>query len=411
MNKALVINNISRLVTAESGPGREGRLGVIEDGVVLIEGGRIEWVGPASDTPAEAKKAKSFDARGRVVIPGLVDCHTHIVHAGSRHEEFYLRSQGKSYQEIARAGGGIMSTVRATREAGEAELIAAAKGRLDESLSHGVTTVEIKTGYGLSYDAEMKMVGVIDALSRISPVRIVGTFLGAHVVPTEYRDRRGEYLSLILDRMLRDAAEFDVIKGCDVFVEEGAYSAEEARAIAGQARALGLGLHLHVDQFTDVGGGRLAAELGALSADHLDRTSDAGIDAMAKAGVVGVLLPGASLFAGGGRYPSARRMIDRGLNVAISTDYNPGTSPTLDPWMMATIATTQMGMSCDEALLGLTRHAATALGLKDSGRLTAGARADLAFIDAPDERFPIYRFGRSFVAATMIGGELRWGEM
>ncbi len=391
--------------------GRVGALGVIEGAALLIEEGRIAWCGAEERLPAGAKVARSMDAKGMVVLPGLVECHTHIVHAGYRQGEFDQRSRGKSYREIASEGGGIMSTVRSTRSAGADELAASAGGRIDELISRGVTSVEVKTGYGLDYDAEMKIVQAIDDLSRSSRARILGTFLGAHVVPPEYHGRRGDYVDLIVDRMMRDAAKFEVITACDVFVEEGAYTAEEARHIAHAAKALGLAVHLHVDQFSDVDGGRLAAELGALSADHLDRTSDAGMEAMAEAGVVGVCLPGASLFAGSGGYPNARGMIDRGVRVAISTDYNPGTSPCLDPWLMATIAVTRMGMSCDEALLGLTKNAAAALGLEDAGTVAPGMRADLAFIDAPDERFPLYRFGSNFVSKTMIGGEVAWGEI
>lgn len=404
-----IVKEISRLVTMEPATGRQGALGVIENGALLIEGGRIKWFGPESEIPPEAKKAQVIDAKGMVVMPGLVDCHTHIVHARFRQNEFNLRSQGKSYQEIAKGGGGIMSSVLATRAASEEDLLASAKERIDEALSHGVTTVEIKTGYGLDYDAEMKMVQVIDGLSRSSPVRVLGTFLGAHIVPAEYRERRGDYVDLITGRMLRDAAQFDAIRACDVFVEEGAYTADEARRVARAAGALGLDIHLHVDQFTDVRGGELAAELGALSADHLDKTTDAGVDAMIKKGVVGVVLPGASFFTGGGHYPDVRRMVGRGLKVAIATDYNPGTTPSLDLWLMATIAVSQMGMSCDDALKGMTINAAKALGTSDAGVIAPGARADLAFVDAPDEYFPIYRYGRGFVKAVMIDGELRWG--
>lgn len=405
-----LIKDISRLLTMEPGQGRMGTLGAIEDAAIIIDGGRIAWLGRGSDLPADAKGVAEIDARGMVVMPGLVDCHTHIVHAGFRQDEFDLRTQGKSYQEIAKEGGGILSTVRATRDASEDDLFRSAAYRIGESLSHGVTTLEIKTGYGLDYDSEIKMAKVIDTLCRTSPVRVMGTFLGAHVVPPEYKDRRGEYVNLLTERMIRDVARIDAITACDVFVEEGAFSADEARAIARAAKAVGLDIHLHVDQFTDVGGGELAVELGALSADHLDRLSDDGIDAMAKAGVVGVVLPGASLFAGSGCFPNARGMIDRGLSVAIATDYNPGSNPSLDPWLMATIATTQMGMSCDEALLGMTKHAAIALGLENSGRMETGLRADLAFIDAPDEHFPIYRYGTNFVKAVMVGGEFIRGN-
>jgi len=406
-----LIKNISRLVTMEPGPGREGGLGVIKFASVLVEDGQIVWIGPETDQPPQVGGTEVIDARGMVAMPGIVDCHTHVVHAGFRQGEFNLRSQGKTYQEIAADGGGIMSTVRATRGASAAELAKSAMGRIGEALSHGITALEIKTGYGLDYDAEMRMVQAIDDISRATPVRVFGTFLGAHVVPAEYREKREEYVELVCGRMMRDAAEFEVITACDVFVEEGAYASEEAVRIANAAKALGLGIHLHVDQFTDVDGGKLAAELGALSADHLDRTSDAGMGAMAKARVVGVLLPGASFFAGRGHYPDARRMIDRGMTVAIATDYNPGSNPSLDPWMMATIAATQMGMSCDEALMVITKHAARALGRDDIGMIGEGARADMVLLDAPDEYFPVYRYGKSFVKAVIIDGDVRWGKV
>lgn len=412
MNKITVIKNISRLVTMDVASGWGGRLGAIEKAAILIEDGRIVWLGPEDELPAEAKRADhTIDAKGTLVMPGLVDCHTHVVHGGYRQNEFNLRSEGKSYQEIAGEGGGIMSSVRATREASEEELIVSGQSRIDESISHGVTTLEIKTGYGLDYDAEMKMVQVIDVLSRSSSVRVLGTFLGAHVVPAEYKERREEYVGLVIDRMLPDAARNSAITACDVFVEEGAYTVDEAKRIAKAAKALGLGIHLHIDQFTDGGGGKLAAELGALSADHLDHLSDDGIAAMTKAGVVGVILPGASFFTGGGHYPDVRRMTAKGLDVAIATDYNPGTTPSLDPWLMATIAVSQMGMSCDEALLGITANAAKALGLDDVGCLREGARADLVFLDAPDEYFPLYRYGKNFVKVAVIGGEVKWGRV
>jgi imidazolonepropionase len=404
----LLLRNISRLVTMEADSAREGALGVIAHAALLIDNGAIGWFGREAELPPDAKAHSRVDAHGAVVLPGLVDCHTHIVHAGFRQHEFNLRTEGKTYQEIAREGGGIMSTVRATREAGEEDLLAGAMARMNRSLAHGVSAIEIKTGYGLDYDAEMKLARVIEALRRAAPIRAFGTFLGAHVVPAEYRERRGDYLDLVVDRMLHDIASNDAIVACDVFVEEGAYTADEARRIARAAQAAGLSLHLHVDQFSDGGGGELAAELHALSADHLDRVSDAGIDAMARAGVVGVVLPGASFFTGRGHYPDVRRMIDRGLTVAIATDYNPGTSPCLDPWLMATIAVTQMGMSCDQALLGLTKHAAAALGLSDCGRIAPGLRADLVVLDAPDEYVPIYRYGQSFVREVRVAGQVRW---
>ncbi|MFH0800299.1 MAG: imidazolonepropionase [Pseudomonadota bacterium] len=405
----MLIKNIGRLVTLEPGAGREGILGVIEDAAVRVRSGKIAWAGPRKKLPDAADREAVVDADGGVVMPGLIDCHTHLVHAGFRQSEFNLRSQGKSYQEIAASGGGIMSTVEATRKAKLKELFASAEQRAMEALSHGTTAIEIKTGYGLDRTAEAKMTEAIRALAGRGPQRIVGTFLGAHVVPREFKGRRGEYLQHILDDMLPAAKKSGVISACDVFVEDGAYTADEARKIGAAARAMGLGMHLHVDQFSDVGGGELAAELGALSADHLDHTSEKGMRAMARAGVGAVVLPGASFFAGRGRYPDVRKMIDLGLKVAIATDYNPGTNPSLDLWMAATIAVAQMGMTCDEALVAVTQNAASVLGLTDCGRVAVGNRADLIILDAPDEYFPLYRYGTNFVSKVLVSGAIVLG--
>lgn len=404
--RSVLITRISRLLTMEPGRDRAGPLGAIERAAVRIRDGRVVWAGREKELPVIQSREEVIDAHGGVVLPALVDCHTHLVHGGWRELEFNLRSEGRSYQEIAAAGGGIMSTVEATRAATADDLLSSALSRADEAVAHGTAVVEIKTGYGLDSEAEAKTVGVIRALGEQHAIGIVGTTLAAHVVPQEYRERRDEYLGLVTQEILPAAAATGCVSACDVFVEEGAFTPDEARAIAGAAKRLGLALHLHVDQFHDGGGGQLAAELGALSADHLDFTSESGVVAMRDAGVVGVVLPGASFFAGRGRYPDARRMIDLGLPVAIATDYNPGTNPSLDLWLMATIAVTQMGLSCEEALLSITRRAALALSLPDSGALTAGRRADLVLLDAPDEFFPLYRYGTSCVAKTIIGGEV-----
>lgn len=403
---SILIKNIGRLVTMNPGAGREGALGVIEKAAVCARDGKIVWLGRANELLKDMACDEELDAEGAVVLPGLVDCHTHIVHAGFRQGEFSLRSQGKTYQDIAKAGGGIISTVRATRAASLNELLDTARGRAMEALLNGTTTVEIKTGYGLDVETETKMVEVIRALGGAGTVSIAGTFLGAHIVPPEYTTKRTDYIRLVIECMLPSVAKSGVITACDVFVEEGAFTKDEARVIAGAAKKLGLGLHLHVDQFSDSGGGGLSSELGALSADHLDYTSEKGMRAMAEAGVTAVILPGASFFAGRGRYPSARKMIDLNLKVAIATDYNPGTNPSLDLFLTATIAVTQMGLTCDEALLGVTKNAATALGLKDRGVIANGARADIIILDAPDEYFPIYRYGKNCVREVIINGRV-----
>lgn len=404
MHDHLLITNISRLVTMVPGEGRSGLLGVVERAALRVRAGNVVWAGRQADLPAVQSREEVLDASGGVVIPGLVDCHTHLVHGGWRQNEFDQRSRAATYQEIAAAGGGILSTVRATRAAPFEELCASALARADEALSLGTTLIEIKTGYGLDAASESKTIDVIRALAERDAIGVCGTTLAAHVVPAEYRDRRGEYVRLVIEETLPQAARSGIVSACDVFVEEGAFTPEEARAIVRAAKALGLAVHLHVDQFCDGGGGRLAAELSALSADHLDYVSEEGVLAMRDVGVVGVVLPGASFFAGRGHYPDARRMIDLGLTVAIATDYNPGTNPSLNLMLAATIAVTQMGMGCDEAWLAITRHAARALGRFDCGVIAPGKRADLVVLDAPDEYFPLYRYGKNCVAKTIVGG-------
>lgn len=405
MQADLIIKNIGRLVTMEKHDGRQGRLGVIENAYVAAKDGRILDFGqtlPAGDFLGE--EGLIVDANGGVVMPGLVDCHTHLVHAGFRQNEFKMRSEGMSYQEIARLGGGIMSTVRSTRAASLSELIEFSRARADEALSQGTTTMEIKTGYGLDLQNELKMVDAIGEFYENHPLEIVGTFLGAHIVPYEFIDDRMKYLHLVKEEMLPAVAGKKWMTGCDVFVEDLAFRADEAREIAAAARANGLSLHLHVDQFGDVRGAELASELGALSADHLDHTSERGMQKMAKAGVIGVLLPGASFFTGKGSYPDVKKMLSCGMRLAVASDYNPGTTPSLNLMLNASIAVTQMGMTCDDAILGITKNAAAALGLADRGAILKGARADLVVLDAPDEYYPLYRYGLNFVKRVVIDG-------
>ncbi len=402
MTKNLLITNIARLVTMVPGKDREGPLGVIADAAVLCEGDRIAWVGPQSEVPEGDHRR--FDTGRAIVLPGLIDCHTHLVHGGSRQKEFKQRSEGMSYQQIAADGGGILSTVRATRSAPREELERSAFARLDEVLARGVTTLEIKTGYGLDAETEAKMIDVIVRLSEAHAISVLGTFLGAHVVPVEYQENRAGYIRMLIEQMIPAATITDVMAGCDIFVEEGAFTVDEARQIAEAAHRENLALHLHVDQFGDGGGARLAAELGAANASHLDYTGEAGMRAMQESGVVPVLLPGASFFTGGGHYPDARRMCEMPLPIAIATDYNPGTTPSLDLMLNASIAVTQMKMTCDEALRAITCHAAQALGLSDRGAIDVGLRADFACFDAPDEYYPLYRYGMNTCSGVVIGG-------
>ncbi len=390
----------------EPGDGREGPLGVIADAAVRVRDGRIVWLGCGRDLPSVRSHEEVVDAGGGVVMPGLVDCHTHLVHGGWRADEYAMRSRGKSYAEIASAGGGIMSTVRATRAASAEELFLSAAARADEALSLGTTTVEIKTGYGQDVPSEFKMAEVIAKLSREHAIEVVGTFLGLHALPPEFEGRRAEFVRLVCEEMLPAMAAGGSVTSCDAFVEEGAFTADEARALARAAEAEDLPLRLHVDQFHDGGGASLAAELCAISADHLDFTSEEGMMAMAEAGVVAVCLPGASFFAGKGRHPDARRMIDIGCTVAVSTDYNPGTSPSLDLFLAASMAVAKTGMTCEEALAAITKNAAAALALSDRGALYAGKRADLIVLDCESELFPLYRYGSRFVSRSIVGGKI-----
>lgn len=402
----LTIYNISRLVTMEPGPGREGALGVIPRGAVVLDGDRISWVGPESELTGEISPATSIDANNGVVMPGLIDCHTHLVHAGWRADEFVRRARGATYQEIAVAGGGIMSTVRATRETSEEDLVTAATARASEAMSRGVTTLEIKSGYGLDLETELKTLRVARSLREQVAINYVTTFL-AHVVPAEWKDNRAHYVKLVCEEIIPAIAAESLAQMCDIFVEEGAFTPDEARVIAAAARKAGMQLRLHVDQFTDVGGGALAAELGALSADHLDVVSEAGIAAMASAGVVAVLLPGATMFAGRGMMPPVGKLVDAGVPIAIATDYNPGTSPTLDLFLCGTIAIAQMGLDPDLALLGMTRNASRALGRNnETGSIAVGKSADLVILGCENEYFPLYRFGSSCVRAVICRGEV-----
>lgn len=402
----LLLKNIGRLVTMEPGAERIGALGVIEDACVRVDKGLVVWLGKSADLPHETDD-DIIDCGGEVVLPGLVECHTHLVFAGSRENEFRMRAQGKTYQEIAKAGGGILSTVKATRAAGEDELLELAKQRADEFLDRGVTTVEIKSGYGLELETEEKILRVAKRLGDDHEIDVVTTFLGAHVVPQEYKDRRADYVKLVTNEMLPRIAEQKLATFCDVFVEDAAFTADEARAIAEAAGRHGLRMKLHVDQFGGGGGGELAAELGAVSADHLDYTSDAGIEAMVKAGVVGVILPSATLFAKSGREPAARRMADAGMKVAVSTDFNPGTSPTTDLLLCATMAVTRMGLTADEALMAITSASADALVLDDgSGRIACGKRADLVSFDVPHEDYLLYRFGTNHARHIIKAGNI-----
>lgn len=405
------------LVLASPGGPRRGpamqELGIIEDGAVAVQGDRIALVGTTSEVLAEAGDgATLIDASGKVVLPGFVDPHTHLVFAGDRASEFEMRLQGASYMELMAAGGGIMSTVSVTRQASLDQIVDQSRERLDSMLAHGTTTAEAKTGYGLDTENELKMLEAIRLLDESHPVDLVPTFLGAHAVPAEYRERVDEYVNLVVDEMLpalKAAGHLGQERQlfCDVFCEEGAFSVEQSRRILEQAKDLGMGLKIHTDEFKSLGGTTLAVELGATSADHLACTTDQEIELLANSDTIGVLLPGTPFGLAEDHYSPARKMIDAGVAVALATDLNPGTCYCESmPFIMA-LACRQMGMTPAEALVASTINAAHAVGLgHEVGSLEAGKKADLLILDIPDYRHLAYRFGTNLVQTVIKAGRV-----
>lgn len=394
----------SELVTL-AGParpriGRELReLSIVRDGAMLIRDGRIAYAGPRRDLRLESG-VEMVDAGGHVIMPGFVDAHTHPVFAGNRADEFEKRAEGATYQEIAAAGGGILCTVRRTRETSEDDLVRAASRYAGWFLRNGTTTIEAKSGYGLSLDDELKL---LRAIGRIAPLRAVPTFLGAHEIPDEYRGRREAYVKLVIEEMLPAAAPF--AKFCDVFCEPRVFPVDDARRLLVAARAHGLGLRMHADQLENGGGARLAAELHANTADHLEHTDAGGIAALQQAGVQPVLLPGAVYALGSRKYPDARAMIDAGLAIVVATDFNPGSSPTPSMPMMLSLAATQMKMTPAESITASTINAAYSLGLGDQiGSLEPGKRADFLIHDCTDHRELAYFFGVEPALEVYIDG-------
>jgi len=381
---------------------------VLRDAALAWDGDRITWVGPAVAIPSGFASVPVEDADGRAVFPGLVDCHTHLAFGGWRADEFELRIQGATYLDIAARGGGIASTVRQTRAASEAELEARAGRWLAAMRELGVTTVECKSGYGLDRDTELRLLRVYQRLALSQPSRIVPTYLGAHVVPVEYRERRAEYVRFVIEEMIPAVAAGRLAECCDAFVERSAFSVEEARAILKAGVAAGLRPKLHADQLSDGGGAKLAAEVGALSADHLEHISDAGIAAMAAAGVVAVSLPLATMYLNQPPMP-ARRLIDAGVAVAVATDFNPGSAPSFHLPFALTLACTLQRMTPAEALKGATVYAARALGREaEVGSLEAGKYADFAVFDVPDVTQWLYHLQANACVRTVIGGETVW---
>ena len=377
--------------------------GAIENGALAIKDGRIAWVGAASELP-HRDADEVVDGAGGWLTPGLIDCHTHLVFAGDRSGEFEQRLKGVSYEEIARAGGGIARTVAATRQASHAELEDTAARRLECLLAEGVTTVEIKSGYGLDRATEIKMLEVARRLGASHPVEVRTTFLGAHALPKEFVDDRAGYLELVCTQVLPEVAERGLADAVDAFCEGIAFTPDEVARVFQAARVLGLPVKLHADQLSDLGGAALAARFGALSADHLEYASDRGVQAMAAAGTVAVLLPGAFYTLRERQQPPVELLRRHGVAIALATDCNPGSSPILSILAILNMACTLFGLTPEEALAGVTRHGACALGLDDRGTLAVGKRADLALwrIHRPAELS--YWFGFAPLDLVLRGG-------
>ncbi|MBP7240774.1 imidazolonepropionase [Amaricoccus sp.] len=382
-----------------------GGYDLVEAGALALDGDRIAWVGPQRDLPAEFAAAPRRDLGGRLVTPGLVDCHTHIVFGGDRAREFEMRLEGAGYEEIARAGGGILSSVRATRAADEAALLAAALPRVDTLIAEGVTTLEIKSGYGLDIENECKMLRVARAIGRERPVTVATTWLAAHALPPEYRDDRAAYIRDVAIAGMDKAHGEGLIDAVDGFCEGIAFSPDEIGRVFDHAATLGLPVKLHAEQLSDLGGAALAARHGALSADHLEWLGQDGIDAMAEAGTVAVLLPGAFYTLRETRLPPVQGLRDAGVPIALATDCNPGTSPLTSLLLTMNMGATLFRMTPAECLAGVTRNAARALGLRDRGTLGPGQRADLAIWDAASPAELSYRIGFNPLHARVFGGE------
>jgi imidazolonepropionase len=423
----LLIENLSEIATplgttprrgAEQGAvarlragsrGHEGSAGSDDSGIeILCRDGRLAFVGSRSERQrlwGELPGTARLDGRQATAVPGFVDGHTHLPWAGSREDEFVQRLGGRTYQEIAAAGGGILSTVRATRAAGAPELVELALGRLRWMLSCGTTTAEAKSGYGLSLGDELKQLEAIRTAGAAQPVELVPTLLAAHEVPADYRDRRDAYLDLVCEEIVPAAAERGLARFCDVFCEKGVFSAAESRRVLEAGRRHGLLPRLHADEFVDSGGAQLAAELGALSADHLMAVSPAGIEALAAAGVTALLLPGTSFFLAKRIYAPARRLIAAGVPVALGTDCNPGSSYTESLPTIAQLAVFELGMTIEEALTAVTLNPACSLGLgREIGSLEAGKRADIVLLEAPNLLHLAYHYGVNPVRCVIKAG-------
>jgi len=410
----LVVRGIGELVTPEGktalAGSRAGDVRLIEDAAVAVKDGAIVFVGSEEELDATLDpeaSAEMLDAAGGTVTPGFVDAHTHLPFAGWRESEFDERLRGATYSEIAARGGGILSTVARTRDTSKTELIRLVRERLDAMLALGTTTVEAKSGYGLDHDTELKQLEALAEAATGHPAELVPTFLGAHTVPAERRDDREGYVREVVDSMLPSVVEAKLAEYADVFVDRHAFRPDEARTVLEAAREAGLGVRVHADQLADDGGAALAADLGAASADHLEWASAEGLDAMARAGVCGVLLPAATFFLRSERKPPGRALIEAGVPAVVATDFNPGTCPSESMSAALWFACLEAGLNVDEALTAATLNAAASLGRADrTGSLEVGKRADLVVHDVPNRYHLVYRFGLPRIRAVVAGGAI-----
>ena len=408
----LIIENANELLTIAGGSQKPllgtqmKELGIIRNGGLAADKGRIVAVGKTENISRQFRSRESLDATGKVVMPGFVDAHTHLIFAGSREDEFEMRLQGASYMEILKKGGGILKTVRDTRKASRTELVESCKKTLKAMLEHGTTTVEAKSGYGLNMKDEIKCLEVIKTLNEKQPVEVVPTFLGAHAIPPEYKDNADDYVALIIEEMIPTIANRKLAEFCDVFCEKGVFGIEQSRKILLNGKKHGLKPKLHVDELTNLGGTELAAEIGAVSAEHLLFASDKGIKMLAKKGVIAVLLPGAAFSLMVGRYADARKMIEFNVPVALGTDFNPSC------WIenlqtIIALACYQMRMTTAEAIVATTVNAAHAINrAKDVGSLEVGKKADVLVLDVPNHKFLGYHYGVNLIDKVLKNGKL-----
>lgn len=415
---SLVIKNIGSLISLSGKNEKrsgldQGNVEIIEDGLIAVEGDEIIYVGKG-DLPSDIvidTNTLIINAKGKTVTPGLIDCHTHLVHGGSREQELSMKLAGKDYLEILKAGYGIHSTMKETAKASFEELYTKAYKSLDIMLSFGVTSLEAKSGYGIGdFETEIKQLEVSNKLNKDHPIDIISTFMGAHAIPKEYKENSDEFVDILCDEMIPFIGKKKLAKFCDVFCEEGVFSVEQSRKILLAAREAGLLLKIHADEIVSLGGAELAAELGATSAEHLIGASDQGIKDLAREGVIGVLLPGTS-FNLNKPYAKARQMIKEGLALSISTDYNPGSCPSENLQLMMSLASLKLLMTPQEVITGVTINAACALGIEEErGSLEIGKKADITIFDSPNLDYLIYHFGINHTFKTIKDGKVVYSK-